>query len=228
MLSIVIPTLNAEATLAATLDAIERPEIPGLEVIVVDGGSTDATRPIAEAREACVIACAPGRGRQLAHGARAATAEWLLFVHADTRLPDDWPERVSRFITVERNRERAGYFRLAFDGASPADNRGARRVAALANWRAKTFGLPYGDQGLLIHRDLYTQVGGYPEINLMEDVEIARRIGPMRLERLPAAVITSADKYRRGGWWARPARNLLCLGLHLAGAPARWIERLYR
>lgn len=225
MLSVILPTRNAEAMLAATLDAIAAPAVPGLDLVVVDGGSVDATRHIAEAREARVLACEPGRGRQLACGAQAARCEWLLFLHADTRLPLGWQDDVSRFITADANRERAGYFRLTFDDAGP----GARRVAALANWRAKVLGLPYGDQGLLIHRTLYNEVGGFDErLNVMEDVELARRIGPMRLVRLTASVTTSAAKYRSGGWWARPARNLLCLGLYLAGAPRRWIERLYR
>lgn len=225
MLSIIIPTLNAETTLGATLDVLLAPQVPGLEVLIVDGGSTDATRHIADERGVPVSDSAPGRGRQLALGATEAHAEWLLFLHADCRLADGWEQAVSRFITVDLNRQRAGYFRLNFDDPSP----GAARVAALANWRAKALGLPYGDQGLLIHRSLYDDVGGYPaQLNLMEDVELARRIGPMRLARLPLALTTSAAKYRADGWWLRPLKNLLCLGLHLAGAPEAWVERLYR
>lgn len=225
MLSIVIPALNAEATLPATLDAVFAPAVPELDVVVVDGGSSDDTRHIAEEHEARVLACEPGRGRQLAAGADAALNAWMLFLHADTRLPLGWADEVSRFITAERNRQRAGYFDLTFD----ADTAGAKRVARLANWRARNWGLPYGDQGLLIHRTLYDAVGGFDaRLGLMEDVDLARRIGPMRLKPLGAAVVTSAAKYERGGWWARPAKNLLCLGLYLAGAPAAWVKRLYR
>ena len=225
MLSVIIPTLNAEATLAATLKVVLAPAVPGLEVLIVDGGSTDATRRVAGEWGVPVLDSAAGRGRQLKRGADEAHAEWLLFLHADSRLPEDWADAVSRFITVDLNRQRAGYFRLRLDDASP----GAKRVAALANWRAKAWGLPYGDQGLLIHRTLYDEVGGYrAEMNLMEDVDLVRRVGPMRLLRLPATITTSAAKYRAGGWWARPAKNLLCLTLYLLGAPMRWIERLYR
>jgi len=225
MLSVIIPTLNAEKTINRTLDSVQALSLPMLEVLVVDGGSNDDTSHRATELGAKVLHGEPGRGRQLAHGASVAKGPWLLFLHADTILPPDWEIDLSRFITAERNLGLAGYFRLGFD----AKGRGARRVAALANWRADVFGLPYGDQGLLIHRDLYETVGGYrAELNLMEDVDLVRRIGPMRLKRLNRTVITSAVRYQTGGWWARPARNLLCLGLHLLGAPQSWIERLYR
>ena len=232
-LSLIIPALNAAQSLDATLDAAldtalrvtgDAPAALDLDLVVIDGGSTDATRATAQARGARLFESAPGRGRQLAAGARHADADWLLFVHADTRLPAHWADVVTRFIADPLNAERAGYFRLRFDVSSA----GARRVAALANWRARTFGLPYGDQGLLIHRTLYDAVGGYGDLALMEDVELVRRIGPMRLRPLPATVVTSAAKYQTGGWWARPARHLACLALYLAGAPQGWIERLYR
>jgi len=225
MLSIIIPTLNAAKSISRTLDSVQALSLPMLEVLVVDGGSSDDTIHRATELGAKVVHCEPGRGRQLAHGASVAKGPWLLFLHADTILPPDWEIDLSRFITAERNLGLAGYFRLGFD----AKESGARRVAALANWRADVLSLPYGDQGLLIHRDLYEAVGGYrTEHNLMEDVDLVRRIGPMRLKRLNRTVITSAARYQADGWWARPLRNLVCLGLYLLGAPNSWIERLYR
>ncbi len=221
MISIVIPTKNAVETLAATLESVSSDD----EVVVVDGGSTDATVTLARQMGAVVIESEPGRGRQLALGAEKAKGPWLLFVHADTRLPPDWRDLAESFIDDPLNHKRASYFWLGFDDRSS----GARRVAHWANIRAHSFGLPYGDQGLLIHKDFYEEVGGFRSgQNLMEDVDLVRRIGPMRLKRLHATVITSAEKYRQGGWWARPARNLLCLSLYLIGAPTKWIERLYR
>ena len=225
MLSVIIPTLNAEQSLSRTLESVQALALPVLEVLVCDGGSTDTTMHIATEFGAKVVSTAPGRGRQLAHGASIAKGPWLLFLHADTVLPPNWEMDLSRFITAERNQGLAGYFRLGFD----TNRRGSRRVAALANWRADVLGLPYGDQGLLIHRDLYETVGGYrAELNLMEDVDLVRRIGPMRLKRLNRTIVTSAARYQADGWWARPARNLACLGLYLVGAPQSWIERLYR
>ncbi|HEY9080266.1 TIGR04283 family arsenosugar biosynthesis glycosyltransferase [Magnetovibrio sp.] len=225
MLSVIIPTLNAGQTLGRTLHSVQASAPPLLDVLVVDGGSSDDTARIAADQGAKLIETQPGRGRQLAHGAEVAKGPWLLFLHADTVLPDDWEADLSRFITLERNQNLAGYFRLRFD----IQSRAARRVAALANWRADVLGLPYGDQGLLIHRDLYEAVGGFrAEQNLMEDVDLVRRIGPMRLKRINRTVTTSATRYQSGGWWARPTRNVLCLALYLLGAPPRWIESLYR
>ena len=119
--------------------------------------------------------------------------------------------------------DRAGYFRLAFD--DPASQ--ARRIERLANWRSRSLGLPYGDQGLLISRACYDALGGFAALPLMEDVELARRLGRRRLVALPAAALTSAARYRRGGWWRRPLRNLTLLGLFYAGLPPAWLRRLY-
>jgi len=221
MLSIIIPTLNAEATLPQVLSCCSDAH----DMLIVDGGSTDTTTRIATDFGAQVVMSEPGRGRQLALGADHAKTSWMLFLHADTRLPKDWQADVERFISQKRNQGLAAYFRLAFDSTGG----GAHRVAALANWRAQTLGLPYGDQGLLIHKDLYNQVGGYrTDQNLMEDVDLVRRIGPMRLKPLRATITTSATKYHRDGWWGRPLTNLTCLTLYLLGARQSWIERLYR
>jgi rSAM/selenodomain-associated transferase 2 len=194
------------------------------EVSVVDGGSTDATPDIARAHSARVIASAPGRGRQMAAGATAATGEWLLFLHADTRLQPGWNAAVAAHMTDPALHGTAAVFRLAFDDDSPP----ARRTAALANWRARRLGLPYGDQGLLISRTLYDQVGGFADIPLMEDVVMARRLGRRRIRMLDAKAVTSAEKYRRDGWWRRSATNLTLLSLYFLGVPPDRLARLYR
>lgn len=229
MLFIIIPTLNAENTLAATLDSVlvdivELNVEMAVTVVVVDGGSTDATRTIATDKGVQVIETPPGRGRQLAAGAATAREAWLLFLHADTRLSTGWLTAVHHFIAADDNLKCAGYFRLSFDERSP----GSVRVARLANWRAHALGLPYGDQGLLIHTSLFNAIGGYREdLDLMEDVDIIRRIGTTRVKRLPADAITSAQRYRTQGWWLRPVKNLLCLTLYFLGAPNAWIKKLY-
>ncbi|MAY66430.1 MAG: glycosyl transferase family 2 [Rhodospirillaceae bacterium] len=222
-LSIVIPTLNAAADLGRTLDSLSGGGID-FEVIIADGGSTDATQRIARAFGAKIVAAPRGRGPQLAAGAAAAAAPWLLFLHADSALQRGWQIILRGFTGNGDNHFRAGYFQLILDDPAPQ----ARRVEDLANWRAKALGLPYGDQGLVISRPFYDFLKGYNPLPLMEDVDLVRRIGSKRLTPLPSAVTTSALRYRRNGWWLRPLRNLLCLGLFYAGLPPRWIERLYR
>lgn len=221
-LAIIIPTLNAADDLAACLASVGGPDGP-CRIIVSDGGSTDETLGLARRAGATVVTGPPGRGGQLRRGAEAAEGEarWLLFLHADTRLPPDWRAIVSDHIGAHPGK--AAVFRLRFDatGIAPAF------FAAMANIRSR-LGLPYGDQGLLIPLELYQNVGGYPDIPLMEDVVIARRLAG-RLRLLPARVETSARRYQAEGWLRRGARNLLTLLSFLAGRPPESLtERYYR
>jgi rSAM/selenodomain-associated transferase 2 len=194
-----------------------------LRIIVCDGGSHDDTVAIARAAGAVVIGARRGRGPQLAAGAAASRAPWLLFLHADTALGADWLEAVDQFIRQSANHGKAAYFRLRFDCATE----GARRVERLAAWRCRAFGLPYGDQGLLISRALYDRLGGFRPLPLMEDVDLVRRIGRANLVALDADAVTSAERYERDGWLARPLRNLSCLALYFAGLPPPLLRRLY-
>ncbi len=220
--SVIIPTLDAAAALPPTLGALGEGLQAGLirELIVADGGSTDATRAVAEQAGALWVPGAAGRGGQLRRGAAAAAGEWLLFLHADTRLSEGWPQALLEHL---RDRpQRAGHFRLAFR----AEGRAARLVAGWANLRARAFGLPYGDQGLLVPRALYDSVGGYPDIPLMEDVAIVRALSG-QLSPLEATAWTSAERFLRQGWLRRGGRNLLTLTRYLMGADPERLARDY-
>ncbi|HEY9040038.1 MAG TPA: TIGR04283 family arsenosugar biosynthesis glycosyltransferase [Roseovarius sp.] len=219
-LSVIVPVLNSAAELPALLCGLMAGLEAGLirELILSDGGSRDEAERIADDAGAIWVTGAASRGAQLRRGVAAARGDWLLFLHADTSLPDGWVQAVK----AQMEDGRPGYFRLSFDaqGAAP------RIVAGWANLRARLFHLPYGDQGLLISRADYDAAGGYPDIPLMEDVALARRLG-RRLRMMPLAVRTSAARYRRDGWARRGARNLWLLARYLAGADPETLRRRY-
>ena len=219
-ISIVIPTLDAEAPLVALLSDLVEGVGEGLvrEVVVSDGGSTDGTCAAAENAGARVIVGAPGRGGQLRRGCAAASGDWLWIVHADTRLPSGWTRPVARHLLTDR----AGWARLAFRSEAAA----ARRVAAWANLRSR-FGLPYGDQTLLLPRSLYEAAGGFEDVPLMEDVRLVRRLGG-RLAPMDLMVTTDASRYEGQGWVRRGSRNFSLLVRHALGADPEALARAYR
>jgi rSAM/selenodomain-associated transferase 2 len=228
MISVIVPTLNAQASLAQTLAALVPAAVDGLirEVIVADGGSTDRTAEIAEASGATVVRCSGGRGPQLRAGADRARFPWLLFVHADTELEPGWEREAVAFMEAVDCGKRppaAAAFRFALDDAGFGPRLLERLVAA----RCALLRLPYGDQGLLMPRPLYAEVGGFAPIALMEDVDMARRLGRRRIVLLRGRAITSALRYRRDGYLRRSARNQLCLVLYLLGVPPTVIDRIY-
>jgi rSAM/selenodomain-associated transferase 2 len=217
-LSVVIPALNAERSLPATLAGLGGVA----EVVVVDGGSTDGTPDVARRHGARIITAPRGRGAQLAVGVAATSHAWLLLLHADTRFGSGWDAAALHHMACFP--DRAGYFRFALDCSNPR----ARWLERLVAWRCRVFALPYGDQALLIHRDLLQRIGGIRPLVLMEDVDLVRRLGRGRLNALDAAAVTSAERWLRDGWLRRSARNLVCLSLWFAGVPPRHIARLYR
>lgn len=218
-LSIVIPTLNAADALPLCLNALGEGLESGIirEVIFSDGGSKDETLEIAEMAGAVVVSGTPSRGGQLRRGVEAARGEWLFVLHADCVLPSGW----SSAVAAQMQDGRPAAFRLRFD----ANGLAPQLVAGWATLRSRLFRLAYGDQGLLISRQEYEAIGGYPDIPLMEDVALSRRLG-RRLSIRPEAITTSAEKYQREGWVRRGARNLSFLIRYLLGAdPARLAKR---
>ncbi len=219
-LGVVIPTLNAAASLAGTLTAIQG--TVG-DIVVVDGGSTDDTMACAAAAGVRVVTAPRGRGTQLAAGADVAAGDWLLFLHADSRPRGAWQEAVMAHWRRTDAAALAAAFRFAVD----LPGAGARRLERMVAWRSRVLGLPYGDQGLLISRALYGEIGGFRPLALMEDVDMARRLGRRRLVMLDADMLTSGRRYRRRGIIPRSLFNLFCLSLYFLGVPPRVIARLY-
>ena len=225
-LSIVIPTLNAGGELPGSLACLMQGVEAGLvrELVVSDGGSTDGTVEMAEEVGAVVIHGAPGRGGQIARGVAASKGDWILILHADTQLGEGWVEATERLMArAAAGAPRAGYFRLRFR----AKGMMAGVTAGWANLRSRLLGLPYGDQGLVLPRALYEEVGGMPDIPLMEDVAIARALRG-KLVSLDAEAATSAARYEKSGWIKRGARNLWTLTRYLMGADPQTLARAYR
>jgi rSAM/selenodomain-associated transferase 2 len=228
MISVVIPTLNAETGLAAALTALVPATVEGIvrEVIVVDAGSTDRTAAIVEQSGAQFLVRSGGRGYQLLAGARRARFPWLLFLHADTVLEQGWEREANAFMDAVEARKRpaaAAAFRFALDdvGARP------RTLEQLVRLRSGLFKLPYGDQGLLISKALYDEIGGHNPQPLMEDLDIVRRLKSRRMVMLRSRAVTSAQRYRRDGYVRRSLRNFACLILYFAGVRTGKIAGFY-
>lgn len=228
MISVVIPTLNSEADLPRTLSALVPAAVDGFirEVIVSDGGSADQTARIADSAGVVFHVGPKGRGAQLAEGARRARFPWLLFLHADTVLEDGWMREAAAFMTkVDHDGlpEAAAAFRfkLADRGIRP------RLLEAIVWGRCRLLRLPYGDQGFLIPRRLYDQIGGFAKMPIMEDVDLVRRLGRRRVALFESGAVTSADRFRREGYLRRILRNQTCLALYTLGMPADRIASVY-
>ncbi|MEO1149702.1 MAG: TIGR04283 family arsenosugar biosynthesis glycosyltransferase [Pseudomonadota bacterium] len=230
-LSVIIPTLNAQARLPACLKILVPGAIDGLirEVIVSDAGSTDATLAIAEELGATLVQGARGRGAQMRAAAVQARGTWLLFLHGDTCLGPGWMSDIRRHLASRQagGAHRVGVFSLAFDeeGIAPS------LVAGGAMVRTRLFKAPYGDQGLLIHREDYDAIGGFASLPLFEDVDIIdrlrRRFGRQTISIMPARAVTSAARYRADGYARRVLRNFVCLSLYRLGFAPKKIKKIY-
>jgi rSAM/selenodomain-associated transferase 2 len=221
--SIIIPTLNSSRTLQSCVSALNHIKKP-IEIISVDGGSEDNTLQIISTLGLVSLQSAKGRGLQLAVGAKHANSEWLLFLHSDTVLGSEWYNEVQGFITKSSNNKKAAAFRFCLNHTGLP----ARWIETAVHWRCKIFSLPYGDQGLLINRQFYKELGGYLKIPIMEDVELIRKIGRRNISMLKTPALTSSIRYQEDGWLFRPIRNLICLVLYFLNWDIHAINRLYK
>ncbi len=216
---VIIPTLNEAAALPSTLACIGKM----CDIFVADGGSTDATCDIAQKAGAHIIRTAPPRAHQLNVAARQSDADILLFLHADTLLPDHWQAEV--MAQLQQSDVALGAFSLRIAEASRAE----AFITMAANWRSRVRQLPYGDQGLFMRRCTFESLGGFPAAPIMDDyifVKAAQKIGRVVTSRL--SVATSNRRWRTLGVWRTTWRNqLVILGYHV-GVSLNHLRRYYR
>lgn len=221
-LSIIIPALNEAEQISATLDSLQPLRRRGVEVIVVDGGSSDATVTVAQNAADRVIAAERGRALQMNAGAAVARGEILCFLHADTRLPENADGLI--IDGLARARRSWGRFDVRIEGRHPM----LRVIATLMNWRSRLSGIATGDQAIFITRSLFKATGQFPRIPLMEDIALSRQL---KVYSRPLCIAhrltTSGRRWERHGLWRTV---LLMWRLRLAywlGADPRKLAKRY-
>lgn len=222
-LSIIIPSLNSEKTIYSCINALKiwRNKY---EIILVDAMSQDKTIKIAKEFGSYILTTKPGRGHQLSYGASFAKNKWLLFIHSDTILEDKWLYEVEKFILDNENYQKVAAFRFSLDSKTKK----AKFIEKFVSWRCNKLKLAFGDQGLLIHKNFYNELGGFKPLEIMEDLDIIMRIGKSRLIILESKAITSSVRYQNDGWIIRPLKNFLCLTMYFFGLPNKLIAWVYR
>ena len=219
-ISIIIPTLNEEDNIALLAENIAGSDI---EVIIVDGGSHDRTVELAEKNNFPILSSTQGRAAQLNLGAAEAKGDILIFLHADTRLPENYKEEVAKILGQRENI--AGAFRLSIENPTPA----MRFIAACANLRSSLFQLPYGDQAIFVHKKSFIRLNKFPELPIMEDylfIKEAKKYGRIGLSK--KCVKTSARRWSKLGTVRTTLINQLVIIGYYCGVSPRRLASLYR
>lgn len=220
-ISIIIPTLNEAENIK---EAIVTTQLnTNIEVIIVDGGSKDDTIEIAQSLNVKVISSSPGRAVQMNAGAVAASGEILLFLHADTRLPTGFDEMIR--TALQQPRIVAGAFKLRIDASLLS----LRWVEWGVNLRSHFCQMPYGDQAIFLTKEVFQQIGGFPELPIMEDFELMHRLKRIgRIVIIPTHVLTSARRWLQKGVFKTTLLNQIVIIAYLLGVSPERIRRWYR
>ena len=218
--TVVIPTYNSEKTIENTLNSIYK---YFNKIIIVDADSKDLTIEISKKYKIKIIKSIKGRGPQLILGAENVDTDWIFFLHSDTTITNNNITNINKFITNSLNNNKAASFKIKFN----KNNIWSYLLSNLVNIRSKYLKLPYGDQGLLISRSFYNNIGGYKNIPIMEDIEIIRAIGSRNIKILNSYVITDALRFENQGWLLRPIINIFCLTLYFLGFNINNINKIY-
>ena len=225
-LSVVIPTLEEACRLPLLLADLQQWQ-GELEVVICDGGSRDQTRQVAQLAGATVLdSPTSGRGPQLRWGVDHSRHAWLLVLHADSRLPGPWHQRVDQILSSPE----AHLSAWSFDFKVDAEMRPMLwLLERTVNLRSRWLRRPYGDQGLLIHRQLYARVGGYRPLALMEDLDLVERLSKVAtLRSLNCALLTSAQRWQKRSVLAQAWRNARLRWLWRQGRSTEQLLRIYR
>lgn len=220
-ISIIIPVLNEASKIAKTITVAKSGK--NVEILVVDGGSQDNTVEIVQALGLKILFASPSRANQMNVGAKAATGEILLFLHADTHLPAKF-DRSVRLVLCQPNTI-AGAFALQIDGSL----KGLRLVEKGVNWRSHFLSLPYGDQAIFVKTETFKALGGFSQLPIMEDFEFVLKLRNCgRIAIIPTPVITSSRRWQKLGVWQTTIMNQLAIAAYFLKIPPESIAKWYR
>lgn len=221
LISIIIPVLNEARILPITLASTQLSV--DVEVIVVDGGSQDGTVQLTHSLSVKVLSHDPPRACQMNAGAKAATGDILLFLHADTLLPSGFDTLVRQ--ALKQPSAVAGAFELRIDGSLL----GLRLIENGVNWRSRWLQMPYGDQAIFLKTELFHTIGGFPKLPIMEDFELMRRLKRQgRIVTIPVPVLTSGRRWQKLGVLKTTLINQMAIIAYFLGVPPEEIARWYR
>lgn len=222
--SIVIPVLNETEQINPHIEHIRNQNFGHLfEIIVVDGDRQGSTVKVIEDKDVTTVTVEKGRGRQMNAGAAIARGEILIFLHADTKLPDMALEKISRVLEDEK------YVAGAFDLRIDSDRFALKYISARASFRSRSTRIPYGDQAIFIRKKYFDKIGRFKDIPLMEDVDLMRRIKTdgKKICILPDKVTTSARRWERNGVFRTTLKNKILIILFYLGVKPDILAKYY-